>query len=156
MSNFLALFTMLSLAATARFAFTDEQDADAPEAPPAMRILIVLTNHDKLGDTGQPTGFYLSEASHPWRIFTDAHFTVNFASPKGGEAPIDPKSLDRSDAVNAAFLDDAEVMKQVHNTLALGDVDLSKYEAIFFAGGHGAMWDMPDSLAGQDAISQEY
>ena len=119
----------------------------AEEAP----ILLVLTNHAELGDTGKKTGFYLSEAAHPYRVFTESKHQVTLASPKGGFAPIDPESMDLEDKANDSFWKkygnaDAQ-MPGVLLTKPLAEIDPSKYSAIFFAGGHGAMWDFPDSEA---------
>lgn len=110
-------------------------------------ILIVLTNHAKLGNTGTPTGFFLSEAAHPWKVFTEAGYPVELASPKGGFAPIDPKSLSKDDGADAAFLkkygSERDGVAGVADTTALSDVVPGEYAAVFFAGGHGAMWDFP-------------
>lgn len=111
------------------------------------RVLMVLTNHDQLGTTGKKTGFYLSEASHPYAVFSDAGFVVDFVSPTGEAAPIDPKSEDREDPLNVRFLENGEVMNRVLDTLAPDEVNIDDYEAIFFAGGHGVMWDLPDNEA---------
>jgi len=119
----------------------------AEEAP----ILLVLTNHSELGDTGKMTGFFLSEAAHPYEVFSEGKHAVTLASPKGGFAPLDPKSLDLDDVANAAFwkkFGNADKEKPgVPKTTALAEIDPRKYGAIFFAGGHGAVWDFPDSEA---------
>lgn len=107
------------------------------------RILFVVTSHDKKGDTGQPTGFYLSEVSHPWKIFVDAGYEIDFVSPKGGKAPVDGFNLD--DPTNKLFWDNKKYHAKIENTMKPSEVDASKYSAIFYAGGHGAMWDFPDS-----------
>ncbi|QTN33245.1 type 1 glutamine amidotransferase domain-containing protein [Akkermansiaceae bacterium] len=115
------------------------------EAP----ILLVLTNHAKLGDSGKLTGFFLSEAAHPYEVFTENGNPVTLASPKGGFAPLDPKSFDLKDEANASFWkkfgNGDEKKPGVEKTIALSEVDTKAYGAIFFAGGHGAMWDFPDS-----------
>jgi PfpI family intracellular protease len=118
------------------------------------RIAIVLTSHDRLGSTGKPTGFYLSEASHPHKVFTDAGFVVDFISPKGGKAPVD--GVKREDPINAAFLDNPEIMKRIDSTLAVEQVSASDYAAIFFAGGHGTMWDFPNDTALQHLTARIY
>jgi putative intracellular protease/amidase len=105
------------------------------------RILIVLTSHGDLGSTGKQTGYYLPEAAHAWRVFVDAGHEVTFVSPKGGAAPLDPNGRDRSDAANAAFLDDAVVQHAVAHTLPASALRGEAFAAIFFAGGHGTMWD---------------
>ncbi|MEM8875068.1 MAG: type 1 glutamine amidotransferase domain-containing protein [Planctomycetota bacterium] len=123
---------------------TQPAQATTDDAPD---VVIVLTNHAELGDTGQPTGFFLSEAAHPWQVFIEAGYDVIIASPEGGLAPIDPKSLDTDDAANAAFLKDQEVQGESVMTVALTDVDLADTDAIFYAGGHGTMFDLPDHPA---------
>jgi putative intracellular protease/amidase len=111
---------------------------------PAMtqRILIALTSHDKKGDTGDKTGAYLAEITHPLAVFTKAGFTVDFVSVRGGPVPLD--GVDRKDPINAAFLDDAAALARLHSSAAPTAVDPSKYVAMLFAGGHGTMWDFPD------------
>ncbi len=108
-------------------------------------ILIALTSHDKKGSTGEPTGAYLAEITHPHEVFVKAGYTVEFASTLGGKVPLD--GVDRADPENSAFLDDAALMKQLETSAASTSVDPSRYAAIFFAGGHGAMWDFPDAQA---------
>lgn len=107
------------------------------------KVLIVLTSHDRLGDTGEPTGFYLPEVSHPVAIFERAGFAVDYVSPKGGKAPM--IGIDLNDPLNKAFVEDETKMAQVNNTLAPSQVNPAAYDAIFFAGGHGTMWDFPDN-----------
>jgi putative intracellular protease/amidase len=109
---------------------------------PTKRIAIVLTNHEPLGETGRTTGFYLSEATHPHKVFVDAGYEVEFISPKGGLAPMD--GVNRDDPINAAFLDNERLVAQTRNTIKAADVSADRYDAIFFAGGHGTMWDFPD------------
>lgn len=109
------------------------------------RVLFVVTNHTELGDTGQETGFDLTEVTKPYRVLRDAGFEVDFASPSGGDAPVDPKSRDRDDADGAAFLDDPAAREKIRHTRRAGELRASDYDAIFFAGGHGTMWDFPDA-----------
>jgi putative intracellular protease/amidase len=111
----------------------------------SARILFVLTSHGTLGRTGRSTGWYLSEAAHPYAVMRDAGFEIDFASPEGGAAPMD--GLSRTDPTNAAFLDDADAMAKVQHTLALDSVDPASYDAIYLVGGHGTMWDLPDNQA---------
>lgn len=112
-------------------------------------ILLVLTNHSELGDTGKMTGFFLSEAAHPYEVFTEHEHPVTLASPNGGFAPLDPKSFDLEDKANATFWkkygNDDKDKPGVPKTAALADIDPGKYGAIFFAGGHGSVWDFPNS-----------
>ncbi|MUL36325.1 type 1 glutamine amidotransferase domain-containing protein [Gloeocapsopsis dulcis] len=107
------------------------------------RILIVVTSHEELGNTGKKTGFYLSEATHPYDVFSRAGYEVDFVSPKGGKAPMDGVKLE--DPLNKAFLDDPEKVKQVENTLQPSQIEANQYDAIFYAGGHGTMWDFPNN-----------
>lgn len=123
-------------------------------------ILLVLTNHSELGDTGKSTGFYLSEAAHPYEVFTQNDHRVTLASPKGGFAPLDPKSLELDEKANTLFWEkfgNANKDKPgVEKTVALSEVDAGDYAAIFFAGGHGSVWDFPDSAAIQKVTSKIY
>ena len=109
------------------------------------KVLFVLTSHDRKGD--KPSGFYLSEVTHPYRILVDAGFAVDFVSPKGGKAPVDPDSLDLKDGANAAFWNDPKLRSLVENTKNPSEVNAADYAAIYFAGGHAAMWDLPDDAA---------
>lgn len=119
-------------------------------------ILIVVTNHGQIGDTGTPTGYYLSEVAHPWHVFTDAGYEVEFASPKGGFAPMDPKSFDLSDPINKAFWHDLKAVQGLVHTQALPKLNPKAYAAIFFAGGHGTMWDFPKSKSVRKSIAKHY
>jgi putative intracellular protease/amidase len=108
-----------------------------------QKVLIVLTSHDTLGDTGKETGFYLPEVTHPLDAFTKAGLMVDFVSPKGGKAPM--VGIDLEDPLNKAFLDDSEQVSRVENTLNPAQIDPAEYGAIFYAGGHGTMWDFADN-----------
>lgn len=122
----------------------------------ADRILIVVTNHAELGDTGSTTGYFLSEVAHPWHVFTEAGYEVDFASPKGGYAPMDPKSFELSDPINKEFWHTLSVVESVVATKDLSKIDSADYAAIFFAGGHGTMWDFPGSEAVATQIAEIY
>jgi putative intracellular protease/amidase len=111
----------------------------------SKKALIVVTSHDRLGNTGKPTGYYLPEVTHPYYAMLDAGIEVDVASPSGGEAPMDPSSGDRKDPSNARFLDSAADREKVARTIALADVEPSGYDAILFAGGHGTMWDFREN-----------
>ena len=118
------------------------------------KILCVVTSNNVKGATGIPTGFWLSELTHPMKKFEDAGFEISLASIKGGKPPIDEVSLDFSDPINKKFWDDENFQKKYNNTLKLDDVDAKDYDAIFFAGGHGVMWDFPESPA-VDKVTRE-
>lgn len=118
------------------------------------RILIAMTSHDKLGDTGKSTGAYVPEFAHPYDVFKKAGFEVDFASVRGGRVPLD--GIDRNDSVQAAFLDDAALMERLHTSKAAASVDAGQYDVIFFAGGHGTMWDFPDDPDFQSVAAKIY
>lgn len=121
---------------------------------PTRPVLMVLTSHDRKGDTGQPTGFYLGEVTHPLAVLEAAGIRAEFASIRGGEPPVD--GLDLSDATNAHYWNDAAFREAIRRTKRLDTVDPSAYAAVFFAGGHGAMWDFPDSPAVQRVAREVY
>jgi putative intracellular protease/amidase len=104
------------------------------------KILIVLTSHDDLGGTGK-TGFYVSETAYPWHVFSQAGYQVDLVSPRGGEPPQD--GADLSDPIQKAFLGDPEMSRKLTRTLRPQQVEARDYAAIFYAGGHGTMWDFP-------------
>ena len=104
------------------------------------RILIAMTSHDQKGDTGVPTGAYLPEIAQPYEVLTHAGYEVEFASVRGGRVPLD--GVDAKDEVSAAFLR-SPAAARLHASLASSVIDPSRYDAILFAGGHGAMWDLP-------------
>jgi putative intracellular protease/amidase len=108
------------------------------------KVLIVLTSHEDLGDTGQKTGFWVEEFAAPYYVFKDAGASITLASPKGGQPPIDPKSSDPSAATDATrrFDADPETQKALANTQKLDDVNAADYDAIFCPGGHGPLWDL--------------
>jgi putative intracellular protease/amidase len=109
------------------------------------KVLFVVTSHDRKGS--KPSGYFLSEVTHPYRVLADAHYEIDFVSPKGGKAPVDPDSLDLKDGINAKFWNDPALRSAIENTKRPTDVSADDYAAIFFAGGHGAMWDLPDDAA---------
>lgn len=110
----------------------------------SKRILIVLTSHDQLGDTGEKTGFWLEEFAAPYYTFKDAGAEITLASPKGGQPPVDPKSELDDFQTNATrrFNADTTSQTQLAETLKLSEVNASDYDAIFYPGGHGPLWDL--------------
>lgn len=114
-----------------------------PQNEYCQRLLFVLTSHDQLGDTGKPTGYHLTEVAHPYRVLTEAGYKIDFASPKGGTPPMDEP--DATDPLNQAFLADEEAQNALTASLPLSEVESSAYSGIYFAGGHGTMWDFPDN-----------
>ena len=107
------------------------------------KILFVVTSHDKKGSTGEPTGYYLGEVSHPWEVLTAAGYEIDFVSPRGGKPPVDGFNLD--DTANKKFWEDKVYRNKIEHSMKPEVVDPSQYAAIFYAGGHGAMWDLADN-----------
>lgn len=110
-------------------------------------VLIVLTSHAQMGDTGKPTGFFLGELTHPLEVFEKAGLPVELASIRGGEPPVD--GLDLKDEINARYWNDSAFRAKLAATKKLSDLDPADYSAVFFSGGHGTMWDFPDDAAVQ-------
>lgn len=112
-----------------------------------MKILMVLTSHDQLGDTGEKTGFWLEELAAPYYVLRDAGAEITLASPKGGQPPLDPKS-DSEDAQTDAtrrFKQDDAAQQALANTGKLSGVDADQFDAVFYPGGHGPLWDLAES-----------
>src|ERR1700712_4629839 len=107
-----------------------------------MKILMVLTSHDKLGNTGRKTGFWLEEGAAPYYVFRDAGVALTLASPKGGQPPIDPKSdlPENQTPAMARFKQDAVAQKDFANTVKLKEMRSENFDAVFYPGGHGPMW----------------
>jgi putative intracellular protease/amidase len=112
-----------------------------------MKILIVLTSHDQLGDTGKKTGFWLEEFAAPYYVLKDAGAAIAVASPKGGQPPLDPKSEvpEFQTELTQRFRTDIAAQAELANTKKLADVSADDFDAVFYPGGHGPMWDMPDN-----------
>src|SRR5258706_4798870 len=111
-----------------------------------MKVLMVLTSHDQLGDTGRKTGFWLEELAAPYYVFKDAGVEITLASPKGGRPPLDPKSNEpdsRTD-LTVRFEEDAAAEAQLERTLRLDNVRQENFDTLFYPGGHGPMWDLAD------------
>jgi putative intracellular protease/amidase len=111
-----------------------------------MKILMVLTSHDKLGNTGRKTGFWLEELAAPYFVFKDAGAELVLASPKGGKPPLDPKSNEPSfqTELTHRFEADAAANAQLASTLRLDSVKQEDFDSVFYPGGHGPMWDLAD------------
>jgi putative intracellular protease/amidase len=112
--------------------------------------LIVLTSHDTIGDTGRPTGFHAGEAAAPWVVFGQAGYEIDIASIRGGRPPVDGR--DESDDAQKVLFAEANL----DDTTRLADVDPTAYDVVFFAGGHGTMWDFPNEPAVQRVAAQVY
>lgn len=119
-------------------------------------ILIVLTSHDKLGNTGEATGLWLEELTTPYYTFIDAGAKVTLASILGGQVPVDPKSSqDESESVQR-FLVDTEAQTKFNHTPSIQNINMTDFDAIFLPGGHGTMWDLPNSDALAEGLSDAW
>src|SRR5580693_6329891 len=112
-----------------------------------MEILMVLTSHDVLGNTGRKTGFWLEEFAAPYFVFRDAGVQLTLASPKGGQPPLDPKSdlPENQTPAMTRFKQDQTAQKALSQTVKLADVKSEDYDTVFYVGGHGPMWDLAES-----------
>lgn len=111
-----------------------------------MKVLFVLTSHDKLGDTGEKTGFWVEEFAAPYYLLKDKGVKITLASPKGGQPPIDPSS-DKPEAQTPAterFHKDEETKAVLSKTVKLDAVNQADYDAVFYPGGHGPLWDLAE------------
>src|SRR5580698_1575269 len=114
-----------------------------------MKILMVLTSHDQLGNTGRTTGFWLEEFAAPYFVFRDAGVELTLASPKGGQPPVDPKSdmpENQTDAM-ARFKKDERAQRELSQTVKLAAMKAQDFDSVFYVGGHGPMWDLAESPA---------
>ncbi len=116
-----------------------------------MKILIVLTSHDALGDTGKKTGFWIEEFAAPYYTFLDAGAIISIASPKGGQPPIDPSSdtPENQTPATVRFKEDKLIQEKLATTKVLSTIQADDYDAVFYPGGHGPLWDLtndPDSI----------
>lgn len=117
-----------------------------------MRILIVLTSHSALGTTGEKTGFWVEEFTSPFYVLQDAGAVITIASPAGGQPPVDPKSEEEEaqTLTTKRFYADTKALDQVAHTKKLGEIKVDDYDAVFYPGGHGPLWDLAvdkDSIA---------
>jgi len=118
------------------------------------KILLVLTSQDTLGDTGEATGYNVAEASHPWKVFRDAGYFVDFASIAGGQPPRD--EVQEDDPVQVEFTQDETVKASLYNPPRVSVVDPSQYDAVYLVGGHGTMWDFTGDADLQKLIASVY
>lgn len=109
-----------------------------------MKILFVLTSHDTLGDTGKKTGFWIEEFANPYYSLMDKGVDITIATPKGGKAPIDPSSNtdDAQTEATKRYWDDKEAQERIANTKVLSEINASDFDAVFYPGGHGPLWDL--------------
>ena len=122
------------------------------------KILMVLTSHDRLGNTGKPTGFWLEEFAAPYYAMRDAGAEITLASPRGGAAPVDPKSDDPKAQTPAMqrFRSDTEAQRALANTVKLSGINPDDYDAVFYPGGHGPLWDLAEDKSSIALIERLY
>jgi putative intracellular protease/amidase len=123
-----------------------------------MKILMVLTSHDKLSSTGKKTGFWLEEFTAPYYVFKDAGVEITLASPKGGHPPIDPKSDETGSQTEATdrFKEDQEAQSALAHTKILRDIFADDFDALFYPGGHGPLWDLAEDRSSIKLIETMY
>ena len=121
-----------------------------------MKILMVLTSHDQLGDTGKKTGFWLEEFAAPYYVLKDAGHEITLASPKGGQPPLDPKSDEPASQTDATrrFKSDQEAQAQLASTERLDSIRSSDFDGVFYPGGHGPLWDLAEDAHSKALIEQ--
>jgi len=123
-----------------------------------MKVLIVLTSHGDLGNTGEKTGFWVEEFAAPYYVLADAGAELTIASPKGGQPPVDPKSeaTDAQTEATKRFYKDFSLIDKVAHTLLLSEVNEADYDAVFYPGGHGPLWDLADDKISVALIEDFY
>jgi putative intracellular protease/amidase len=109
-----------------------------------MKVLIVLSSHGELGNTGEKTGFWIEEFASPYYVLADAGAELTLASPKGGQPPVDPKSesADAQSSYTKRFYGDYDLIDKVAHTFKLSEINEADYDAVFYPGGHGPLWDL--------------
>lgn len=120
----------------------------------SKKILFVLTSHGQLGNTGKTTGYHLQELSHPWKVLTDAGLEIDFVSPKGGESPVD--FFDLTEETNKEFWENETYKQKRENALKPSEVNPADYAAVYYVGGHGTVWDLPDNTELQQIAATIY
>lgn len=123
-----------------------------------MKILIVLTSHSQLGSTGEKTGFWIEEFASPYYVLTDAGAQITIASPAGGQPPVDPKSEapDAQSPATQRFFKDMEAIDKVAHSYKLSEIEEANFDAVFYPGGHGPMWDLANDKTSIKLIEDFY
>jgi putative intracellular protease/amidase len=156
----IALIVILSISCKDNKGTTkiDNQEDLITKKETMKKVLFVLTSHEDLGNTGEKTGFWIEEFAAPYYELADKNVEITIASPKGGQPPIDPKSADPSAATEDTkrFDKDTTLQEKLANTLKLADVNQADYDAVFYPGGHGPLWDLASSTTSQDLITSFY
>ena len=139
-----SLLVILSFGCKVKSATTTSQKNQLINKENMKKVVFVLTSHDELGNTGEKTGFWIEEFVAPYYELADQGVEITIASPKGGMPPIDPKSSDPSAATEDTkrFDTDKVLQEKLKNTVKLADINADDYDAIFYPGGHGPLWDL--------------
>jgi len=155
-------FTIITVASCKNEKQTPKAEAATTEATNKteknMNVLFVLTSHEDLGKTGEKTGFWIEEFASPYYILIDKGVKVTIASPKGGQPPIDPKSelADFSTPATERYNNDAATKDLIKNTVKLEKVNAANYDAVFYPGGHGPLWDLAEDKTSISLIENFY
>ncbi|MEL0649825.1 type 1 glutamine amidotransferase domain-containing protein [Algibacter sp. TI.3.09] len=148
----LSLFTLLLIGCNNKN--NTEKSTVKTETKALKKILFVVTSHSEKGNTGEKTGYYLGEVSHPWDVLHTAGYEIDFVSPQGGKAPVD--AFNMNDSINKKFWDNDVYRSKIENTKKPSEVNPEDYVAIHYAGGHGAMWDFADNTEIAEIAKQIY
>jgi putative intracellular protease/amidase len=156
----LALVVILSVSCKDKEKATENttQENQITKKETMKKVLFVLTSHEDLGNTGEKTGFWIEEFAAPYYELADKNIEITIASPKGGQPPIDPKSADPSSATEDTkrFDKDAALQEKLANTVKLDDINQADYDAVFYPGGHGPLWDLASSETSKSLIESFY
>jgi putative intracellular protease/amidase len=153
--NFRSLLSFFVLSFFVACSQTSKVDkTETSSSPKEKRVLFVVTSQAEIPKTGKSTGAYIGEITHPYEVLTKAGYRIDFISPKGGETPLD--GMDNLDEISKKFLQDNEFLKKIQMTKRPSDVDPKNYSAIFFAGGHGTMFDLPNNKKLQELTAKIY
>ena len=149
----IALFAILAVTISCK-----KNNAETENKKVMKKVLFVVTSHDKLGDTGEKTGFWTEELAAPYYELLDNGIEIDIATPLGGQPPIDPKSEDPSAATEDTkrFDSDKVLLEKLKNTHKLADINQADYDAVFYPGGHGPLWDLAEDKNSEALISAFY
>ena len=149
----IALFAILAVTVSCK-----KNNAETENKKVMKKVLFVVTSHDKLGDTGEKTGFWTEEFAAPYYELLDNGISIDIATPLGGQPPIDPKSEDPSAATEDTkrFDSDKVLLEKLKNTHKLADINQADYDAVFYPGGHGPLWDLAEDKNSEALIAAFY
>jgi putative intracellular protease/amidase len=149
----IALFAILAVTISCK-----KNNAETENKKVMKKVLFVVTSHDKLGDTGEKTGFWTEELAAPYYELLDNGIEIDIATPLGGQPPIDPKSEDPSAATEDTkrFDSDKVLLEKLKNTHKLADINQADYDAVFYPGGHGPLWDLAENKNSEALIAAFY